>query len=160
MAKKNGSETEHVTHPIKVSKIKDGDLMAFVYYTKVKSVKAGRPIVLEVQNLDKESTDFQVHGKELIEKGFSADQFEEEIKVTKTRAAEILISSHNRPLTVCFEKTNGQERVLRGRLLTPEPLLGRSMVEDLDVTGKNRLRLVDHRTIKYLVVQGVKYVVK
>ena len=40
-------------------------------------------------------------------------------------------------------------------------LLGRSLCEDLDLPeGRNRLREVDHRTIKYLIVDGVKYVVK
>jgi len=34
------------------------------------------------------------------------------------------------------------------------------MVEDLEVKGVNRLRQVDHRTIKYLIVDGVKYMVK
>jgi hypothetical protein len=96
----------------------------------------------------------------LIERGFSADQFQEEVQTTKTRAAEILISSHNRPLTVCFEKSDGSERVLRGKLVTPEPLLGRSMMEDFDIKTGNRLRLVDHRTIRYLIVEGTKYSVK
>jgi hypothetical protein len=80
--------------------------------------------------------------------------------VTMTRAAEILITSFNRPLTVRFVKKQGGERVLRGRLLRPEPLLGRSYVEDLDAKGDSRIRLVDHRTIKCLIVDGVKYTVK
>lgn len=158
MAKKNDTITsDRVTHQVKPNKVKSGDLMSFVYYAKVKDVI---PVnTLQVYDLDAKM-DFRVQGKELIERSFSADYFEEEIKVTKTKAAEILVSSHNRPLTVCFEKANGDERVLRGRLVTPEPLLGRSMCEDLDITDKDRLRLVDHRTIKYVIVEGVKYVVK
>ena len=58
-------------------------------------------------------------------------------------------------------KQDGTERTLRGKLVKPEPLLGRSMVEDLDSDDKkNRLRQVDHRTINWLVVDGVKYTVK
>ena len=50
---------------------------------------------------------------------------------------------------------------MRGRLITPEPLLGRSMVEDLDLAvTEHRQRLVDHRTIKFLIIEGVKYIVK
>jgi len=76
------------------------------------------------------------------------------------KAAEILVNAYHRPLTVCFVKNDGTERTLRGRLVKPEPLLGRSTVEDLDVTNGNRLRLVDHRTIKWIVVDGTKYTVK
>ncbi len=148
-------ESEDIKHKVKASKINEGDLMAFVYYGKIKDANFNK---IKVQSLT--GIDFEVIGQDLIENGFSADQYEEEVKVTKTKAAETLVSSHNRPLTVCFEKTDGTERVMRGRLITPEPLLGRSKVEDLDITDGHRLRLVDHRTIKYLIVEGVKYVVK
>ena len=141
------------------SQVHEGDLMTFIYWTKVKSISSNGN-VLGVANLDDDENIIRVNGKELVEKSFSADQFQEEEKVGKTRAAEILLHSVNRPFTVCFLKTDGNERVLRGRLVKPEPLLGRSMVEDLDQKGVNRLRQVDHRTIKYLIVDGTKYIVK
>jgi len=150
------TENEKVTHPLKADEVKQNDIMAFVYYAKVDKAS---PDVLHVRNID-DGMDFRVEGKKLIERGFSADQYEETVKVSKTRAAEILISSYNVPLTVCFEKLDGEERVLRGRLVRPEPLLGRSMVEDLDIDDSHRQRLVDHRTIRYLIVEGVKYEVK
>jgi hypothetical protein len=142
---------------INSEKIKVDDIMSFVYYTKVKSV-VGEMIV--VQDLDDGDKEIAITGKELLEKSFSADQHEREENVSKTRAAEILVHSPNRPLTVCFLKAEGEERVLRGRLVKPEPLLGRSMVEDLDLKTDHRLRQVDHRTIKWLVVDAVKYTVK
>lgn len=151
---------------IHANSIKKDDIMAFVYWVKVQPqtetwnvTSGGKRNILCVKNID-DGMEFEVRGTDLIEKGYSANQFEEETKVTKTKTAEILVSSHNRPLTVCFEKLNGEERVLRGRLITPEPLLGRSMVEDLDGDGTNRMRLVDHRTIKYLIIDGVKHSVK
>lgn len=156
ITRKKEQEPERVRHNPKTAEIKSGDLMAFVYWCKVKTASPNR---LEVRNLDA-PMDFEVNGDDLIEKGYSADQYEEMVQVTKTKAAELLVASHNRPLTVCFEKTDGSKRILRGRLVTPEPLLGRSMVEDLDVSDGHRLRLVDHRTIEYLIVEGVKYVVK
>ena len=155
MQKKNGTD-DRIAHKVKTANVKTGDVMAFVYYVKVKKVLSN---TLDVDNLDGNLMNFEVRGSELIERGFSADQFEEEVKVSKTHAAEILVSSLNRPLTVAFEKADGTERILRGRLVTPEPLLGRSMCEDLDITSKDRLRLVDHRTIRWIVVEGVKYVV-
>jgi len=139
-------------------KVTKGHLMAFLYYAMVDNVAPGG-VSVQVTGLDNNQGKFGVHGVELIRNAFSADQFAEEEKITKTKAAELLISSYNRPFTVCFEKQDKTERVLRGRLIAAEPLLGRSHVEDLDETDGKRLRLVDHRTIKYLIVDGVKYTV-
>ena len=102
-------------------------------------------------------TEMAINGRELVQVCKSADIYTSEEKVTKTRAAEILTTSYNIPFTVVFEKADGTERTLRGRLIHPEPLLGRSMVYDFDQEGE---RLVDHRTIKSLTVDHVKYTVK
>jgi len=153
---RNTMNTQHTVDP---AKVKENDLMAFIYWAKVKSV-APDGQTLNIADLDDNESVIKVCGKDLIQRSFSADQYEKEEKVGKTRAAEVLVHSVNRPFTVCFLKTDRTERILRGRLVKPEPLLGRSMVEDLEQKGVNRLRQVDHRTIKYLIVDGVKYVVK
>ena len=144
------------------SKVKANDLMAFVNYVKVKQVLAGGEELI-VTDLDHNKKDIKISGKDLVANSLSADQSETVEKVTKTEAAEILITLHNRPFTVSFEKADGSERLLRGRLVKHEALLGRSMVEDLDEpadTPKGRVRQVDHRTIKFIVCEGVKYLVK
>jgi hypothetical protein len=146
--------------PVEPNKIKKDDLMSFVYFTKVKTVMSDGED-LTVENLDDKGKEIHVKGRDLIVKSFSADQFSEERKVSKTQAAQILINSSNRPFTVCFLKgSDKSERTLRGRLLSTEPLLGRSMVEDLDIVDGNRLRQVDHRSIKFLIVDCVKHTVK
>jgi hypothetical protein len=151
---------ETKVNPVEPANVKVGDLMAFVYYTRVKNsdTRQEKLVVEDVYN----GKEFSVFGNQLISSSFSADQFSEEIKVTKTKAAEILVGSVNRPFSVSFDKADGSERVLRGKLVAPEPLLGRSMVEDLDLAAseKNRLRQVDHRTINWIIVEGVKYTVK
>ena len=141
-------------------KVERDDLMAFVYWGVVKSSGPSNSNRIDVTDVDRGES-FFVNGKALIEASFSADRYDEVKKVTKTQAAEILVSSHNRPFTVSFEKVDGTKRTLRGRLIQPEPLLGRSMVEDLDIdNGKHRLRQVDHRTIQSLIVDNIMYVVK
>lgn len=150
--------TQRKTHKVDPGKVTRGHLMAFLYYAKVDTAGPGGNSI-QVNGLDNNQGQFGVHGRQLIENAYSADLYEEEEKVTKTKAAELLISSYNRPFTVCFEKQDGKERVLRGRLLAAEPLLGRSHVEDLDEPDGKRVRLVDHRTIQYLIVEGVKYTV-
>jgi hypothetical protein len=144
------------------SKVSTNDLMAFVNYVKVKQVlKGGEELI--VTDLDHSKRDIKISGKDLIENSLSADQFTATEKVTKTEAAEILISLFNRPFTVSFLKADKSERVLRGRFIKHEALLGRSMVEDLDESADNpkgRIRQVDHREILWITVEGIRYIVK
>ena len=51
----------------------------------------------------------------------------------------------------------GKEKELVGRLSRAEGKLGRSLVVDLPTQG---YRTVDHRTLKWIVVDNVKYTVK
>lgn len=148
----------------KFEKTKVGDVVAFIYYTKVKEVFHGdgyRTVnpSLNVTDLDR-GEDFSVRGLSLIETGLSADNYSKVVEVTRTELAEKLTQSYNVPFTVVFTKQNKEKRKLRGRLIRPEPLLGRSKVEDLDIEKGNRERLVDHRTIESLIVNDTLYVVK
>jgi hypothetical protein len=152
--------TKEVKQNVTASKVKRGHLMTFTYWGTIESVRNGGDEVV-VSDVDRGTT-FTVRGGPLVESASSADQFHTEKKTTKTAVARVLIAAHNRPFTVCFEKADGSERVLRGRLVKHEELLGRSMVEDLDIAmgSKTRSRLVDHRTIRWLVVDGTKHVVR
>lgn len=59
------------------------------------------------------------------------------------------------------EKMKGEERTLIGYTIKPEPLWGRSMVVDLEQPDKqDNIRQVDHRTLNWLILKNVKYVVK
>lgn len=52
----------------------------------------------------------------------------------------------------------GEERTLVGYLLSAEPKMGRSQVIDLEISeAKHRIRLVDHRTLNWLILKNVKY---
>lgn len=102
--------------------------------------------------------DFSITG-ELVDQVYSADFFDKTETKSLTELAQLLSTSFNIPFTVSFEKQDGKERILRGRLKSPEPLLGRSYVEDLD-KKENRIRLVDHRHLNWMIVNGVKYVRK
>jgi hypothetical protein len=55
----------------------------------------------------------------------------------------------------------GEERTLVGYLLKVEQRMGRSSVIDLDIPlNQHRIRLIDHRTLNWLILKNVKYVVK
>ncbi|MCA9683476.1 MAG: hypothetical protein KC457_14850 [Myxococcales bacterium] len=54
----------------------------------------------------------------------------------------------------------GELRTLVGYLVQTEARMGRSQVIDLEAPAKHRYRLVDHRTVNWLILKNVKYVVK
>lgn len=157
---------ERKTHKTDPDAVKVDHLMAIIHYVKVKEISGRFATEMKVVPVDDQSNTITVSGRSLITDAFSADYFAEEIKTTMTDVAEKLTTSYNRPLTVCFTKqpgkdeTSGGERILRGRFLSHEALLGRSYVEDMDKPVGDRIRLVDHRTLKWLIVDGVKYTVK
>lgn len=147
-------------HEVKHDQVQPGHLMAFIYYAKVESVHAGGER-LQVVGLTKGAPPrFGVDGKDLVTGALSADQFHETIQVSMTEAANILVESPNTPLTVCFIKKDGTDRILRGRFLAEEPRLGYSWCEDLEKPEGDRVREVNHREIKWLIVRGVRYEVK
>lgn len=137
---------------------KVGELLAVTFWTKVDRIDGTEKLLVE--DLER-GNKFHIQGKDLINSTLSADEFSKTEKITKTAAAQKLVTLFGVPFTVNFDEQSGKNRTLRGKLVEPEPLLGRSYVEDLDIPlGTHRLRQVDHRSINYLICQGVKYVVK
>lgn len=148
------------THDIVPEQIKEGDIMAFIYYAQVTEIRNSGS-KLSVKGLTKGAPEtFGVDGRSLVIGGLSADQHHETISVSTTEAARMLVTSFNMPLTVCFLKKDGTERVLRGRLIGEEPLLGYSWVEDLEQPEGRRIREVNHRELRWLIVGGIRYLVK
>lgn len=156
---KSDSETPFPSHPTDPSAIRPGDVIAIVTYARVVANLRYNQ-TLQVQDLDRHGTPFEIKGDELARDCFSADRFAEEVKLARTKICKILMTRcWGVPFTACFVKENGEERVMRCRYLENEETDGRSRVEDLDVArGENRVRLIDHRTLKWLIVRGVKYV--
>lgn len=109
-------------------------------------------------------------GKEVLENEIvnSSDSFEEEIKVPKTELARIFVEeTGDRIFTVCFEKkTNGEERVLRGRRKRLYSYLGMSDVIDMELEDDpekdydTRMRKVHHDGLRWLILDNVKYIKK
>lgn len=134
---------------------KQNDAVQITYNTIINEV--GRDY-LKVRDVEK-NLEFYIRGESLLETVLSADFFSSKEKLTKTEIAEKLLGSHGKIFKVEFEKQDGTKRTLRGYLAKTEPILGRSYCVDLDVTDKNKLRLVDHRTIHSLIIEGTFYYV-
>ena len=140
-----------------VAKIQKDSVLALTYFVKaLSSVKDNK---LAVEDLDRKNP-FLIEGEAILKTCTSADQFNKTEKKTKTELAELFVNVGNLPFTVQFLTQKSEKRTLRGRYLSHEKLLGRSKVDDLDVTKGIRMRLVDHRNLQSLVVDGVKYILK
>lgn len=132
---------------------KKNDAVQITYNTIISEVGSD---YLKVRDVEK-GIEFYIRGDSLLATTLSADFFSRQEKLTKTELAEKLLNSHGKIFKVEFAKQDGGLRTLRGYLAKTEPVLGRSYCVDLDIEDKNKLRLVDHRTINYLIIEGVKY---
>jgi hypothetical protein len=149
-------------HPIKWDDVEVGHVMAVLHFVTVTQVqKNGRDPILIVEDVSKNNSigEFRIEGKKLIEKCLSADLYAEEVFVSQTEVIKKLMASQNRPLTVKWTKKNGEDRTLRGRYVGEEALRGYSWCIDLD-EGGDAMKQVDHRTLQFLIVDGVKFTVK
>lgn len=136
--------------------IKTGEVLNSTMYLTVQGKTADA-----IQVKDNFGREFTVKGPKLIEEAMnSANQYSKEEKVTRTEAAAILTSAGDAAFTVTFDKADGTERTLVGKLVDTENHMGRSNVDDLQVTSGSPRRQVDHRTIKQITLKGVKYTVK
>lgn len=142
-------------------KLRKGDIVTLIQHCEV--LKFGM-FENEITVLDKErGFEFQIRGKELIESLFSASQFDKEVELTMTKLVDKFCEiPSNRPFTVVFEKKGGEERTLHGFMVQRNNNLGRSNVIDLDLPANdaNKLRQVDHRTIKSFIVDRIQYKLK
>lgn len=117
-------------------------------------------------------------GDTVFEVSFQKQPAKEDIQaaIAKTNNGQFLSNKQIRDNVE--EAYKGETRVLRGYLLNIEPLMGRAKVVDLDVRfktneimstpnpeghtriGDNGIRLIDLRTLNYLIYKGVKYSLK
>lgn len=161
MATTTQPTVDNATIRTPVDKIAKGHYIAAVEYVKVDN-KVSHPrgeTELEVTNVNDSTHKYNIQGNSLIEHYVSADYFDKTEKLPLTQIADKLINAGYLPFTCEFIKADGTARTLRGRFLSSETLLGRSYVHDFEAAD-GRPRLIDHRTLKSLIIGGVKYVLK
>lgn len=133
--------------------MKVGNIVALFRYAEIDKVfSPGHILVRDLQS----GSYFEINGQELVDKLFNATAVSQQKTVRKTEAEELLLNAGHQPFTVCFSKADGSERVLRG-YRTGDAHFGRSLVWDFDV---NEMRQVDHRTLKWIILNQTKYIVK
>ena len=141
---------------IKLANLKKGDYFSIVQYYQFEGVEQeGIKVGAIATNVMNDQRTYV--GQEIVEKCVdSAAYYTEEERVNRTKLAELLEQAKDAVFTVKFTKKEGEQRVMIGHLLQIEPKMGRSYVFDLENKGT---RLVDHRTLDWLIIKGKKYYV-
>ena len=141
-----------------------GHLMQFTYWAVVDSARRGS---LNVTDVDREDGGFSVTGETLIESSKSANQYDQEVKLSASDLSRKVLEADRIPFTVCFDTKDKSKRVLTGRLRDGDGFRGYANVDELvdgETDGvkdpKNRIRRVDLRELHWLIVDGVKYISK
>ena len=70
------------------------------------------------------------------------------------------LNDNSKMKKLAMDLTHGEERTLVGHMVNTEPKMGRSRVVDVTKPMGQNNRLVDHRTLNWLIFKGVKYTVK
>ena len=72
-----------------------------------------------------------------------------------------LLTDNKKLKALCNQLMQGETRTLVGYLVETESKLGRSNVIDLEIpTNQHRGRLVDHRSINWIILKNKKYILK
>lgn len=133
---------------------KKGNIVQLIHNCEVLEVISSNKIKVRDKERDME---FFIEGTALL-KSLNDENYVKTEKLSGTDIARKLISTHGNIFVVHFIKDDGTPRTLRGYLKGVEDVRGRSFCVDLDVEDDNKIRLVDHRTIQWLIFDGVKYV--
>ena len=136
--------------------IQEGEYLSCTEYFKVISKDDNS---IKVQNQSGE--ELTITGSSYIESYHSAGQFYSTVKASKHEMISKLHDAKDKIFTVCFEKANGEERILVGHLISVEAHLGRTKVIDVEVPlndPSKGIRLIDNRTILWIVLDCKKYI--
>lgn len=162
-------------------KLAAGNWFSTTMYLDVKA-NDGNEILAESQDEQMIAVDKQIVEEEM----YCANIYGSEQKLPLTQVVKVLKEAHSTAFTICFnakvdekaiqqrleslkegdfadkkklakELLVGAEKTVVGRLTKTEAKLGRSLV--IGLPNKNFVQ-VDHRTIQYLILKNVKYIVQ
>ena len=146
-----------------MKKFREGEFVQLIHNCKVNNQQEGpQGTILTVTDIDRD-IDFQIRGDELALSLNRCETFEDVKKVNKGDLLERLKTTRGKIFSCVFVKANNEERYIQGIYAGPDEGFGRSFVVDLEKIAqgdRNVMRLLDHRTIQYIIVDNTKYVLK
>lgn len=90
------------------------------------------------------------------------DVLDETLAVLRQEVGQVDLPTLEKHVKQAIKRSiHGEERIIVGHLIQSEPKMGRSQVVDLSVPHtEHSIRLVDHRSLQWMILRGVKYVVR
>jgi len=143
---------------LKFNSLQEGEKLSFTQYLTIVSIDKKDGSIIAANPA---GGNIKFSGVDMIESMFSNSQYEKTVKAGKHELATVLQTAGDKVFTVCFTKADKSERVLTGHFVNSEPNLGRTQVIDLNVAPDDKtkgLRLVDNREIKWVVLNGTRYI--
>jgi len=134
-----------------------GDKLSTTVYYTVRAKQPGK-----VQVVDETGSTLWISNSIIERESFTATQFEQEKKVTRTELVHKLQYAGDTLFQVKFKKKNGEERALVGRRVpgSSDTEFGRTeALESLDGC-KPQKRQIDHRTLEEVTIRRKKYKLK
>ena len=142
----------------KVAELQPGDKLSRISYLTVRSIKSNGSV--EVVN---EAGNSWTIGKSIVEdECYTATQFSEEEKVSRTKLVEILQNTGDTLFEAKFKKKNGDDRPLTGRRVpgSDDTCFGRTnALESLDGRPPQK-RQIDHRTLYEVTTRNKRFKLK
>ena len=150
------TKTDEKAFKLKIADVKPGHMVSMTFYCQVNSIGFNSLETTDLIN----NRPLRIKGLDLIQSLQSADYFDEVIHASKTSIKDELDKAGSDVFTICFNKKDGSERVMRGKLLDAATDEGFSAAWDLDKPAEDRWRLINRREINWLILRGKKYVRK
>jgi len=145
------------TQKCKANELRVGDKLSTTVYYTVTGIQSGR-----VSVVDETGSTLTISNPIIERESFTAVQFDEEVKVSRTELVKALQNAGDTIFKVVFKKKNGEARDMIARRVpgSDDTCFGRTeALECLQGTLPQK-RQIDHRTLEEVIIRNKKMKLK
>lgn len=145
------------TQKCKANELHVGDKLSTTVYYTVTGIQPGR-----VSVIDETGSTLTISNPIIERESFTAVQFEEEVKVSRTELVKALQNTGDTIFKVVFKKKNGEARELIGRRVpgSDDTCFGRTEALECLQGTRPQKRQIDHRTLEEVTIRNKRMKLK
>lgn len=145
------------TQKCKANELHVGDKLSTTVYYTVTGIQSGR-----VSVIDETGSTLTISNPIIERESFTAVQFDEEVKVSRTELVKALQNAGDTIFKVVFKKKNGEARELIGRRVpgSDDTCFGRTEALECLQGTRPQKRQIDHRTLEEVTIRNKKMKLK